>query len=53
MPHNDGAISLETYPALSFQSDTLDRVMRLEAPADGVLSVYLDVRPVRDAARGV
>ena len=45
MPHNDGAISLETHPALRFQSDTLDRVMRLEAPADGVLSVYLDVDP--------
>jgi hypothetical protein len=45
MPHNDGAISLETYPALRFQPDTLDRVMRLEAPADGVLSVYLDVEP--------
>jgi len=45
MPHNDPAISLETYPALRFQADTLDRVMRLEAPDDGVLSAYLDVEP--------
>ncbi len=45
MPHNDGGvISLDTYPALTFQPDTLDRVTRLEA-RDGVLSVYLDVEP--------
>ena len=45
MPHNDGAISLESYPALRFQPDTLDRVTRIEAPSEGVLSVYLDVDP--------
>lgn len=45
MPHNDSAISLESYPALMFQPDTLDRVTRIEAPSDGVLSVYLDVDP--------
>jgi len=45
MPHNDGALSLAAYPALAFTPDTLDRVARLEAPSDGVLSVYLDVDP--------
>jgi peptide subunit release factor 1 (eRF1) len=45
MPQNEGAISLESYPALRFQPDTLDRLTRMEAPSEGVLSVYLDVDP--------
>lgn len=52
MPHNDGALSLETYPALKFQADTLDRIVRLEAPSDGVLSVYLDIDPAKTQREG-
>lgn len=52
MPHNDGALTLTTYPALRFEADTLDRIARLEAPSDGVLSVYLDVDPAKTQREG-
>ena len=45
MPHNAPALTLETRPAQPFGAATLDDIMRLEATADGVLSVYLDVDP--------
>jgi peptide subunit release factor 1 (eRF1) len=45
MPHNKPALTLETHPALRFGLDTLDRIVPLEAPNDGVLSVYLGVEP--------
>jgi hypothetical protein len=37
--------SPETHPALRFDADTLDRIMRVHEPEAGVLSVYLDVEP--------
>jgi peptide subunit release factor 1 (eRF1) len=37
--------SSEQRPALRFGAGTLDRVMSLQAPEDGVLSVYLNVEP--------
>lgn len=52
MPGSDSALSLETNPALRFQPDTLDRIALLEAPSDGVLSVYVDVDPAQTQREG-
>jgi len=52
MPHDDGALTLSTYPALRFEAETLDRIARLEAPSEGVLSAYLDVEPAKAQREG-
>lgn len=52
MPHNKAVLSLETNPPQTFGADTLDRVVLLEAPIDGVLSAYLDVEPSETQREG-
>jgi len=52
MPHNEPALSLETYPAQTFGAATLDRVVQLEAASDGVLSAYLDIEPSETQREG-
>lgn len=45
-------LTLENYPALALDADTIDRVLDLRAPEDGVLSVYLDVNPAHMEREG-
>jgi peptide subunit release factor 1 (eRF1) len=52
MPHNEPALTIETRPPASFGPDTLDRLMALDAPDDGLLSVYLDVEPSETQREG-
>jgi peptide subunit release factor 1 (eRF1) len=45
-------VTLERYPALSFSSDTFDRVASLRAPEAGLLSAYLNVEPAQTQREG-
>jgi peptide subunit release factor 1 (eRF1) len=45
MPHNKPALTIETCPPVRFGPDTLDQIGSLQAPDDGLLSVYLNVEP--------
>ena len=52
MPHNKPALTVDTRPALRFEPDVFDQVMRLGVAAEGVLSVYLDIEPEKAQREG-
>jgi peptide chain release factor subunit 1 len=52
MPHNEPSLTVETRPTVEFTQDLLNRIASLEAPEDGLLSVYLDVEPSETQREG-